>query len=131
MVLADNVDGGDDLDLIVTTMNGNVFCFSTPLAHHPLKVCASADVEVWISISFRAFCCLSGKMSCQIDLCRLRQFQMMGREKWKDGSIYVYVEREREMERKSLVYICVCRGETRGGGDRERWRESLGLYIRV
>ncbi|KAG6769562.1 hypothetical protein POTOM_025210 [Populus tomentosa] len=30
MVLADNVDGGDDLDLIVSTMNGNVFCFSTP-----------------------------------------------------------------------------------------------------
>lgn len=38
MVLADNVDGGDDLDLIVSTMNGNVFCFSTPAPHHPLKV---------------------------------------------------------------------------------------------
>lgn len=37
MVLADNVDGGDDLDLIVTTMNGNVFCFSTPAPYHPLK----------------------------------------------------------------------------------------------
>ncbi|XWS55564.1 hypothetical protein CRYUN_Cryun09bG0011000 [Craigia yunnanensis] len=37
MVLADNVDGGDDLDLIVTTMNGNVFCFSTPAPHHPFK----------------------------------------------------------------------------------------------
>ncbi|KAI3474425.1 hypothetical protein Pfo_029286 [Paulownia fortunei] len=37
MVLADNVDGGDDLDLIVTTMNGNVFCFSSPSPHHPLK----------------------------------------------------------------------------------------------
>ncbi|XP_052176758.1 protein DEFECTIVE IN EXINE FORMATION 1-like isoform X2 [Diospyros lotus] len=37
MVLADNVDGGDDLDLIVTTMNGNVFCFSTSTPHHPLK----------------------------------------------------------------------------------------------
>ncbi|KAL2934277.1 Protein DEFECTIVE IN EXINE FORMATION 1 [Bienertia sinuspersici] len=37
MVLADNVDGGDDLDLIVTTMNGNVFCFSTPSPHHVLK----------------------------------------------------------------------------------------------
>ncbi|XP_074592881.1 protein DEFECTIVE IN EXINE FORMATION 1 [Curcuma longa] len=37
MVLAGNVDGGDDLDLIVTTMNGNVFCFSTPSPHHPLK----------------------------------------------------------------------------------------------
>ncbi|KAJ3682677.1 hypothetical protein LUZ60_012904 [Juncus effusus] len=37
MALADNVDGGDDLDIIVTTMNGNVFCFSTPSPHHPLK----------------------------------------------------------------------------------------------
>lgn len=40
MVLADNVDGGDDLDLVVATMNGNVFCFSTPSPHHPLKVIA-------------------------------------------------------------------------------------------
>ncbi|KAL5550133.1 hypothetical protein UlMin_000309 [Ulmus minor] len=43
MVLADNVDGGDDLDLIVTTMNGNVFCFSTPVRHHPLKAWRSAN----------------------------------------------------------------------------------------
>lgn len=43
MVLADNVDGGDDLDLVVTTMNGNVFCFSTPVPHHPLKAWRSAS----------------------------------------------------------------------------------------
>ncbi|CAN8269530.1 unnamed protein product [Cochlearia groenlandica] len=43
MVLADNVDGGDDLDLIVSTMNGNVFCFSTPSPHHPLKAWRSND----------------------------------------------------------------------------------------
>ncbi|CAI9761855.1 unnamed protein product [Fraxinus pennsylvanica] len=43
MVLADNVDGGDDLDLIVTTMNGNVFCFSTPSPHHPLKAWRSSN----------------------------------------------------------------------------------------
>ncbi|GER55827.1 defective in exine formation [Striga asiatica] len=43
MVLADNVDGGDDLDLIVTTMNGNVFCFSTPSPHHPLKTWKSPN----------------------------------------------------------------------------------------
>lgn len=43
MVLADNVDGGDDLDLIVATMNGNVFCFSTPAPHHPLKAWRSPD----------------------------------------------------------------------------------------
>ncbi|EOA29845.1 hypothetical protein CARUB_v10012938mg [Capsella rubella] len=43
MVLADNVDGGDDLDLVVSTMNGNVFCFSTPSPHHPLKAWRSTD----------------------------------------------------------------------------------------
>lgn len=43
MVLADNVDGGDDLDLIVTTMNGNVFCFSTQSPHHPLKEWRSSN----------------------------------------------------------------------------------------
>ncbi|XP_062214102.1 protein DEFECTIVE IN EXINE FORMATION 1-like [Phragmites australis] len=43
MVLADNVDGGDDLDLIITTMNGNVFCFSTPSPHHPLKEWRSSN----------------------------------------------------------------------------------------
>ncbi|XP_038702090.1 protein DEFECTIVE IN EXINE FORMATION 1-like isoform X2 [Tripterygium wilfordii] len=43
MVLADNIDGGDDLDLIVTTMNGNVFCFSTPAPHHPLKAWRSSN----------------------------------------------------------------------------------------
>eukprot|EP00897_Mesotaenium_endlicherianum_P009800 jgi/Mesen1/8849/ME000053S08249 len=37
MVLADNIDGGDDLDLIVSTMNGNVYCFQTPAPYHPLK----------------------------------------------------------------------------------------------
>ncbi|KAG5243070.1 DEFECTIVE IN EXINE FORMATION family protein [Salix suchowensis] len=42
-VLADNVDGGDDLDLIVSTMNGNVFCFSTPVPHHPLKAWRSSN----------------------------------------------------------------------------------------
>ncbi|KAK1264742.1 hypothetical protein QJS04_geneDACA011425 [Acorus gramineus] len=43
MVLADNVDGGDDLDLIVTTMNGNVFCFSTPSPHDALKAWKSSN----------------------------------------------------------------------------------------
>ncbi|XP_010464546.1 PREDICTED: protein DEFECTIVE IN EXINE FORMATION 1 [Camelina sativa] len=43
MVLADNVDGGDDLDLVVSTMNGNVFCFSTPSPHHPLKAWRSTN----------------------------------------------------------------------------------------
>ncbi|XP_022151498.1 protein DEFECTIVE IN EXINE FORMATION 1 isoform X2 [Momordica charantia] len=67
MVLADNVDGGDDLDLIVTTMNGNVFCFSTPAPHHPLKAWRSPNQGrnnvairdnregVFISHSSRAF----------------------------------------------------------------------------
>lgn len=67
MVLADNVDGGDDLDLIVTTMNGNVFCFSTPSPHHPLKawrshnqgrnnVAARVDREgIYVTPSSRTF----------------------------------------------------------------------------
>lgn len=67
MVLADNVDGGDDLDLIVTTMNGNVFCFSTPAPHHPLKAWRSPNQGrnnvanrhsregIYISQSSRAF----------------------------------------------------------------------------
>uniref|UniRef100_A0A1D1ZA04 Lambda-carrageenase n=1 Tax=Anthurium amnicola TaxID=1678845 RepID=A0A1D1ZA04_9ARAE len=67
MVLADNVDGGDDLDLIVTTMNGNVFCFSTPSPHHPLKAWRSSNQGrnnfatrynregIYISHSSRAF----------------------------------------------------------------------------
>lgn len=37
MALANNVDGGDDLDLITTTMNGNVYYYQMPKAHHPLK----------------------------------------------------------------------------------------------
>ncbi|XP_024965436.1 protein DEFECTIVE IN EXINE FORMATION 1 isoform X2 [Cynara cardunculus var. scolymus] len=67
MVLADNVDGGDDLDLVVTTMNGNVLCFSTPAPHHPLKawrshnqgrnnVAARVNREgVYVTPSSRAF----------------------------------------------------------------------------
>ncbi|KAI3676307.1 hypothetical protein L1987_85913 [Smallanthus sonchifolius] len=67
MVLADNADGGDDLDLIVTTMNGNVFCFSTPAPYHPLKawrshnqgrnnVAARVDREgVYVTPSSRTF----------------------------------------------------------------------------
>ncbi|KAJ9548773.1 hypothetical protein OSB04_021316 [Centaurea solstitialis] len=67
MVLADNVDGGDDLDLIVTTMNGNVLCFSTPAPYHPLKawrshnqgrnnVAARVDREgIYVTPSSRAF----------------------------------------------------------------------------
>eukprot|EP00898_Chlorokybus_atmophyticus_P003628 jgi/Chlat1/4266/Chrsp29S04370 len=37
MVLADDVDNNGYLDLIVTTMNGNVLCFETPAKYHPLK----------------------------------------------------------------------------------------------
>lgn len=53
MVLADNVDGGDDLDLIVTTMNGNVFCFSTPSPHHSLKVRWSEFSFSYVQLMFQ------------------------------------------------------------------------------
>lgn len=63
MVLAGNVDGGDDLDLIVTTMNGNVFCFSTPSPHHPLKVLRFALYSTGriliVLMNLRVFVCIS------------------------------------------------------------------------
>lgn len=37
MVLADDLDGNGRLDLVLTTMNGNVFVFETPAEYHPLK----------------------------------------------------------------------------------------------
>jgi hypothetical protein len=43
MVLAESVHGGPEMDLLVATMNGNVYCFQTAVAHHPLKV----SPEVW------------------------------------------------------------------------------------
>jgi hypothetical protein len=36
-VLADDVDGTGKLDLILATMNGNVYCFQTGARYHPLK----------------------------------------------------------------------------------------------
>jgi hypothetical protein len=44
--LADNIDGGDDLDLIMRTMNGNVLCFSTLAPHHPLKTWTFIDMDI-------------------------------------------------------------------------------------
>ncbi|CAI5508892.1 unnamed protein product [Closterium sp. Naga37s-1] len=43
MVLAENVDGGDDLDLVVSTMNGAVYCFQTSVQYHPLKAWPSQN----------------------------------------------------------------------------------------
>lgn len=37
MVLADDMDGNGRLDLILATMNGNVYCFETTASYHPLK----------------------------------------------------------------------------------------------
>lgn len=37
MVLADDLDGNGRMDLIVSTMNGNVYCFETPTPFHPLR----------------------------------------------------------------------------------------------
>ncbi len=36
MVLADDLNGDGRTDLLVTTMNGNVYVFETPAKHHPL-----------------------------------------------------------------------------------------------
>lgn len=36
-VLVDDVDGSGNLDLVVATMNGNVYVLGTEAAYHPLK----------------------------------------------------------------------------------------------
>jgi hypothetical protein len=41
MVLADDLDGNGRLDLLVATMNGNVYAFETPAEYHPLKAWTS------------------------------------------------------------------------------------------
>lgn len=37
MVLADDLDSNGRMDLLVSTMNGNVYVFETPSEYHPLK----------------------------------------------------------------------------------------------
>ncbi len=41
MVLADDFNADGKLDLLVSTMNGNVYVFSSPAAYHPLKAWTS------------------------------------------------------------------------------------------
>lgn len=41
MVLVDDVLGNGKLDLLVTTMSGNVFCFSTDAPYHPMRAWTS------------------------------------------------------------------------------------------
>lgn len=38
MVLADDVTGNGMMDLIVSTMNGNIVCLGTDVEYHPMKV---------------------------------------------------------------------------------------------
>ncbi len=37
MVLADDLEGDGKLQLLVSTMNGNVYCFDTGARYHPLR----------------------------------------------------------------------------------------------
>ena len=37
MVLADDLDGSGHMDLVLATMNGNIYCFQTAARYHPLK----------------------------------------------------------------------------------------------
>ena len=41
MVLADDLNADGKLDLLVSTMNGNVYVFSSPAPYHPLKAWTS------------------------------------------------------------------------------------------
>ena len=45
MVLADDMDNNGRLDLVVSTMNGNVYVLETPAEYHPLKVVPSQGSE--------------------------------------------------------------------------------------
>ena len=36
-VLADDLDNDGKMDLVLSTMNGNVYCFHTAASYHPLK----------------------------------------------------------------------------------------------
>jgi len=43
MVLADDLNGNGKMDLLVSTMNGNVYRFETPSKYHPMKVWSSQN----------------------------------------------------------------------------------------
>ncbi|CAL8462321.1 g1854 [Coccomyxa elongata] len=45
MVLADDMDGSGRMDLVLATMNGNVYCFETGASYHPLKAWPSQVLE--------------------------------------------------------------------------------------
>ncbi|KAG1675745.1 hypothetical protein FOA52_012401 [Chlamydomonas sp. UWO 241] len=44
MVLADDLNGNGRLDLVLATMNGNIYCLETPAEYHPLKAWPSQVV---------------------------------------------------------------------------------------
>lgn len=44
-VLVDDLDGDGLLELLATTMNGNVYAFETGAPYHPLKTWTS---QVWV-----------------------------------------------------------------------------------
>jgi hypothetical protein len=58
MVLADDLDNNGRLDLVVATMNGNIYCFDTWQHTHPLKTWPSqvrAKVVLIILICWNGF----------------------------------------------------------------------------
>lgn len=62
MVLADDLNGDGRTDLLVTTMNGNVYAFQTGARHHPLaswtsQVCPPPYTLSAFSLSLEKFLC--------------------------------------------------------------------------
>ncbi len=55
MVLADDMDGNGRMDLVLATMNGNVYCFETGASYHPLKAWPSQ-----VSLSASGTLCFPG-----------------------------------------------------------------------
>ena len=60
-VLADDLDGNGRLDLVLATMNGNIYALETPTEFHPLKawpaqVCQEKSIAwEWSSIAMVAW----------------------------------------------------------------------------
>lgn len=62
MVLADDVDGNGRMDLVLATMNGNVYCFETGAHYHPLKAWPSQVIPCNLPSSMSSLSSLTVSM---------------------------------------------------------------------
>ena len=64
MVLADDLDGDGKLDLVLATMNGNVYCFRTAARAHPLRAWPSEVRRRPRRMRQLICCCSPGPTAC-------------------------------------------------------------------